>query len=212
MTELASKHLNINQFTDSKAFVDYSSLELMSIDSDCWNIGADVKASFGIACDSDNIYLRFQVEEYNIKAIYKKFNDPVYKDSCVEFFVSFEDGYYYNLEFNCIGTVLGAYGKGRENRVPLDVKLLGSIQTIPSLGKGKIRVEDRKTLWTLDIRIPKAVFNFSNLESFNNIRAYGNFYKCGDEQANPHYYSWSPITTENPDFHRPEYFAELKFA
>ena len=36
-----------------------------------------------------------------------------------------------------------------------------------------------------------------------------NFYKCGDKTAHPHYLSWSPIHTEKPDFHRPEFFGEL---
>ena len=32
------------------------------------------------------------------------------------------------------------------------------------------------------------------------IRA--NFYKCGDKTAHPHYVSWAPINTPQPDFHR----------
>ena len=39
------------------------------------------------------------------------------------------------------------------------------------------------------------------------IRA--NFYKCGDKTAHPHFLSWSPVSTEKPDFHRPEFFGEL---
>ena len=37
----------------------------------------------------------------------------------------------------------------------------------------------------------------------------GNFYKCGDDAAFPHYGMWSPVLTGEPDFHRPEYFGEL---
>ena len=37
----------------------------------------------------------------------------------------------------------------------------------------------------------------------------GNFYKCGDATLLPHYLSWSQIDTEQPDFHRPEFFGEL---
>ena len=39
-----------------------------------------------------------------------------------------------------------------------------------------------------------------------------NFYKCGDKLSVPHYLSWNPVTTEKPDFHRPEYFGLLEFA
>ncbi len=37
----------------------------------------------------------------------------------------------------------------------------------------------------------------------------GNFYKCGDLTAHPHYVTWSPVGTPGPDFHRPEFFGEL---
>ena len=33
-----------------------------------------------------------------------------------------------------------------------------------------------------------------------------------DKTAHPHYLSWSPIGTEKPDFHRPEFFGELVLA
>ncbi|HEC42993.1 MAG TPA: hypothetical protein ENI20_09220 [Bacteroides sp.] len=184
--ESTLRQLNISQLPG--AFEDYPTPELQQIDSDNWNCGMDVKAGFRIAYD------------------------PVYKNSCVEFFVSFENGFYYNLEFNCIGTILGAYEKGREDRIPLEKDLLGSIQTIPSLGRGRIRIEDRETLWTLDVKIPITIFKYSDPESFHNKKAFGNFYKCGDEQVVPHYLSWARITTENPGFHRPEYFGEVKFA
>jgi len=29
--------------------------------------------------------------------------------------------------------------------------------------------------------------------------------------SNPHYVTWNPVGTEQPDYHRPEYFGELKF-
>ncbi len=205
------KQLTLKQLTGSSPMEDYSMLELQNIDSDCWNYGTDVKASFGIAYDPQNIYLRFNVQESNTKAVYRNFNDPVNDDSCVEFFVSFEKGYYYNLEFNCIGTILGAYGSGREDRVLLDSDLLASIQTVPSLGTGKILIEDRDTRWTLDVKIPLSIFKFSGMDTFKNKTAFCNFYKCGDKQVIEHYLSWLPIKAEKPDFHRPEYFGELNF-
>ena len=41
--------------------------------------------------------------------------------------------------------------------------------------------------------------------------SYCNFYKCGDKQVEPHYLSWNPVLTDNPDFHRPEYFGKVIF-
>ena len=39
----------------------------------------------------------------------------------------------------------------------------------------------------------------------------GNFYKCGDETVQPHYYSWNPVELVDPDFHRSEFFGKLYF-
>jgi len=38
-----------------------------------------------------------------------------------------------------------------------------------------------------------------------------NFYKCGDMLTVPHYVTWNPVGTENPDYHQPKYFGLLKF-
>lgn len=63
--------------------------------------------------------------------------------------------------------------------------------------------------WSLMTKIPFNAFfaNGFNPSSANSIK--GNFYKCGDKTAKPHYVSWSPIATPSPDFHRPEYFGCL---
>src|ERR1700744_2491546 len=57
------------------------------------------KVSFTIAYGVDTIFIKYNVEEHEMLARYRKTNDPVYKDSCVEFFIAFDDKTYYNLEF-----------------------------------------------------------------------------------------------------------------
>src|SRR3546814_2213205 len=64
---------------------------------------------FKIAHTAVGILLLYEVQEKHVKAVYRNTNDPVYKDSCVEFFLSFDGSTYYNLEFNCIGTGLIGY-------------------------------------------------------------------------------------------------------
>ena len=49
------------------------------------------------------------------------------------------------------------------------------------------------------------------LERFDGLQARGNFYKCGDGLPVPHFVSWAPIDTPNPDFHRPEFFDTICF-
>ena len=45
------------------------------------------------------------------------------------------------------------------------------------------------------------------LEPGKEIRA--NCYKCGDLTPKPHYLSWNPSTSANPDFHRPQDFGSM---
>lgn len=188
-----------------------SALETHKILYNNWNIECDVKAAFAIQNDENNIYLEFKVEESDVKARYKNFNEPVYEDSCVEFFVSFDGQNYYNLEFNCIGNILGAYGSERNMRKALDDELLENIKTCPSLGFNKIEITNRRTEWTLSVTIPKETFCYDNIKSYSGLKAKGNFYKCGDKLIKPHFLSWNPIHSEQPDFHLPEYFGDLEF-
>ena len=41
------------------------------------------------------------------------------------------------------------------------------------------------------------------------ITMMANFYKCADLTSTPHFLSWAPIDTPEPDFHRPEFFAPI---
>ncbi|MEI3342563.1 MAG: carbohydrate-binding family 9-like protein [Coprobacter fastidiosus] len=63
--------------------------------------------------------------------------------------------------------------------------------------------------WELLVSIPFDLIGV-NPESLPE-KLYANFYKCADNSSLPHYLSWSPIETENPDFHRPEFFGEIYF-
>lgn len=181
------------------------------IKHDIWNFGAAAEAGFNIGHDNDNIYLYYSVRERNIRAVHTGINDPVYEDSCVEFFISFEGVNYYNIEANCIGTVLAGYGKSRADRILLEKDLVSNIRTYPSLGFNKITVVDRETVWSLGMVIPIEVLRFTEPEPLAGKTATCNFYKCGDKQARVHYLSWNPVRTDSPDFHRPEYFAKLMF-
>ncbi|MCW3806389.1 carbohydrate-binding family 9-like protein [Plebeiibacterium marinum] len=201
----------VDRIENVKGWFAAKELERNSISCNNWDYQSDVNADFVIGYDCDNLYLKFFVQESNTKAVNTKYNEPVYEDSCVEFFVSFDGEKYYNLEFNCIGNVLGGYGANRNNRERLATELLTKISTKPSLGKNRINIIDRKTEWSLEVVIPKAVFKNEEIKTFEGLKTTCNFYKCGDKQAFPHYLSWSPISVENPDFHLPEFFGEVVF-
>jgi len=164
------------------------------------------KVCFSIAHNSHSIFLKFFVEENEIRANITKTNGAVWKDSCVEFFISFNESGYYNFEFNCIGTVLAAFGKNRNERTFLPEEVLKKIETQTKLTKGSNRF-----YWKMLIVIPIQTFIHDSFQSLDGIIGKGNFYKCGDELSQSHYLVWSKIHSDKPDFHLPQFFGEIRF-
>jgi hypothetical protein len=183
-----------------------------SISNQNWLEAPEVHASFSIRHDGSSIYLYYQVDEPQVRAVNTEFNSPVWEDSCVEFFLGFggDDGYY-NFEINAIGTVLGAFGVDRNKRYHLSESLLSRIETTPSLERKPIESLEHRTFWSMRLIIPINVFHFSNIKSFKGVDAHANFYKCGDKLKQPHYLSWKPVLTAKPDFHSPKYFGQIYF-
>jgi hypothetical protein len=183
-----------------------------SISNQNWVEAEQVNAGFAIRHDGSSIHLFYQVEEDQVRAVNTAFSSPVWEDSCVEFFITFEgDDNYYNFEINAIGTVLGAYGKDRHDRYRISDSLLAKIKTTPSLGRDPIKSLDERTIWNLQLVLPLEVFHFSDIENLSGLDAHANFYKCGDELKHPHFLSWKPVLTDKPDFHTPHYFGQLSF-
>ncbi len=167
--------------------------------------------SFSIAYNEEGIFLKYFVMEKAIRAVYTQANEPVYKDSCVEFFISLpNDPSYYNLEFNCIGTCLMGYRSSRHNRTLLPEEVISKIR------HEAIIENDRDGgavvfKWSLILSIPLDVFAFHQNLSLQGQRCKANFYKCGDELPEPHYLCWNNIVSDKPDFHLPQYFGTLVF-
>jgi len=157
------------------------------------------------------ICMKYSVTENYVRARFTLPNEPVYKDSCVEFFVSpSNDGLYYNFEFNAIGNCLAAVGiKG--NRTYFNEDLISNIDVLPSLGRIPFEEKQGKQNWNLAIRIPLDVFWKHPMESLASRTFRANFYKCGDELTQPHYLSWGKIVAPEPDFHLPDFFGEIIF-
>jgi len=160
------------------------------------------------------LYVRFEVAESKIRARFMSFQDPVYKDSCVEFFVDpFPDRKlgYINFETNALGTMLVAIGRGRKNRVSLTRADFEVIDITASI-KAPIDGPTGGDFWTLCYRLPLSLFEkYYGEKPGPGLIAKGNFTKCGDETEFPHYGAWSIINSPQPDFHRPEYFGKIVF-
>jgi len=168
--------------------------------------------NFAIAYTGYEILLKYYVKEQWFKAEMTETNKEVYEDSCVEFFVAPPDyGIYYNLEFNGIGTCLMGAGTERENRSRFDPEIIKGIRRKSSAGRKIVKERTGDFSWTITLAIPLNVFLHNQIKELKGKTFRANFYKCGDKLSVPHYLTWNPVQTENPDFHRPEYFGLLKF-
>ncbi|MFO7668541.1 MAG: carbohydrate-binding family 9-like protein [Bacteroidales bacterium] len=177
-----------------------------------WVPAPGVSASFDISHRGTSILLKYMVREPQVRAVNTGFNSPVWEDSCVEFFISLEgDDHYYNFEFNAIGTVLGAYGPDRHHREWIPEETLELIQVNPSLGWEVIANREGDVRWELDIILPVKLFCHHRVTDLAGNRARANFYKCGDKLDKPHFLSWNPVLTPEPNFHTPQFFGALDF-
>ena len=162
--------------------------------------------------NGSSLFISYNVKEDFVRALAEKDNDKVCEDSCVEFFISFDDKGYYNLEANCVGKLLLSHRRGRKIDVeyaPEDI--LSGIKRVSSLGLDKINERKQDEPWNLTLSIPVSTFFKHSFPSFDGIEAKCNIYKCGDRLPAPHYLSLHPISTSTPDFHRPEFFQSISF-
>jgi hypothetical protein len=171
--------------------------------------------------DDENLYLRFHVEDLYVVAKHTQFQDPVYRDSCVEWFVQpLPSSGYFNFEINCGGALLCYYitdpartpdGFAGFARLALEhAKCLRITHSMPSVVWPE-RVG--AAVWQVGCQIPLVV-----LEAYTGpLRPLAgqvwrtNFFKCADDSSHPHWASWAPIG-EALNFHQPEFFAPLDFA
>lgn len=175
-----------------------------------YNYRPDVALS--IAYSDHELYLKYYITENFFKAEKTDSNQMVCEDSCVEFFVSPEDdGIYYNMEFNAIGTCLLGTGKCRADSKKASPGIISKIRRLSTAGAEPFKEKKGEFIWNITIAVPFEVFFHHRLTDLKGKIFRANFYKCGDKLTIPHYVTWNPIETKEPDYHRPEHFGLLKF-
>ena len=166
--------------------------------------------SFAIGYSDRSLLIKYYVREKHARALYTRPNDPVYKDSCVEFFISFrEQEEYYNFEFNCAGTCLLGFGPEKNDRKGAPENIIEMIQHHATL-KPSNSIHTN-IAWELTLIIPLKAFWFHQLTTLKGENCRVNFFKCGDDLPEPHFLSWNKIETDKPDFHIREFFGTLQF-
>lgn len=165
-------------------------------------------ALFGV--EGEGIHALLWSWEENPRCVCTKRDEPVYTDSCLELFLLPVDGdkRYINFEVNKNGVYLSQIGTCREDRV--FIKELTDLE--PVISPMEIEADGEKA-WGVDILIPESFISALYGTDFVlcETKIKGNFYKCGDKTEFPHYGSHFPVKTENPDFHRPEFFGDIIF-
>ncbi|MBQ6472484.1 MAG: carbohydrate-binding family 9-like protein [Victivallales bacterium] len=168
--------------------------------------------------DDGCLYGLYRVQDQSILAAHTEYNSEVFRDSCVEFFFRpRSDGGYFNLEMSASGAHLlyyvrdwtpeGEYYRDFEAVPPEDGM---QFETRSSLPAPILLEEHRNLTWHVQFRVHLAIvekYLGSPLGQLSGQRWHGNFYKCGDDLAAPHWLEWSPVATLN--FHQPEYFGEF---
>lgn len=162
----------------------------------------------GVRCtlwhEEERLHVIFSVREAELRRMVWNANGPVWTDSCVEVFIRRAGAdEYSNFEFSASGAFLAMHGEGRKDRVPYSDDERLAIR--PSV---RILENNNKTsLWELS-----CVFDLKRLGLVDTLPATLDFnlYKCGDGLKRPHYLSLFEVKTEEPDFHRPEFFGRME--
>ncbi|MFH0735628.1 MAG: carbohydrate-binding family 9-like protein [bacterium] len=169
-------------------------------------------------CYTDKaLYLISMVKDKYVLALAENNFEPVFKDSCVEFFFTAKNktnSGYFNLETNCGGTLLFGY---RENILQKSIKVsnrdiakISLSTTLPKIIKTEI-IED--TTWVIEYRLPFEILNeYCKVDvPQKNTVWFANFYKCADNSSKPHWLTWNKIEFPEPNFHLPKFFGKIVF-
>lgn len=169
-------------------------------------------AGFRMAHNGTELFIRFTVNEEITLAQIKEDNGEVWTDSCVEFFLALDDSGYYNFEFTCIGKALLGFRKERLKATHATPEIMQTIKRYATLGKNNFEEKSLGKAWDLTVAIPASALFKHEVKQWKGLKAHVNLYKCGDNLTKPHYLSWAPIDTAEPNFHVPRCFTEVTFA
>ena len=151
--------------------------------------------------------------ENEILASRKNMNDPVCRDSCMEFFFNPDpenNNKYFNFEFNPLGTLYLGVGKSRLEHMKIADTAPEMFRIRPSIFTNSAE-NFSSQIWSIQFFIPFGFIEkyFGKLKFGSGMNMTGNFYKCAEDTKHPHFGCWNKITSDVPDFHRPECFGNL---
>lgn len=192
---------------DSNLNIDWEKIDKANIDNYDWELPKQYDSFAQIVfVKNDGFYIRLVANESNPWCNARKDGDPVYLDSCLEAFISFDNKNYINFENNSKGIRLQGFGPDRFNRENLiETNKDSPVKAIRTNATWEILVfvslnTITKVYENFDVGVFKKGYTFK-----------GNFYKTGNDPKThkSHYGMWNKINNSTPDFHRPEQFGTL---
>ncbi len=166
--------------------------------------------TFSLAHSNDMLYIDFFVRSNYLRAVNDCPNSPVYEDSCVGVYMQpdINNESYISVMINCIGTLrVMSHQPGKEAEYVSPEKFAG-ISCFASCGNRPFIELEGLFTWDILVEIP---LSFLGLEpGVFPITIRGNFYKCASGTSQPHFLSWAPINSPDPDFNRPDCFGIIE--
>lgn len=163
--------------------------------------------SVRLSYSEGGLLLHYFVRGLDLRTLSEGDGHYVHTDSCVEFFMQRERGERYtNFEFNAAGVCYASHHKTIKESTPLTPSEYASIKRYAT-HLGERLTQSGLHAWEILVEIPWTTMGYE--AGTIPERLWGNFYKCGDDTAHPHYLSWAPIDEPAPAFHRPQFFGEL---
>ena len=182
---------------------DWSVIPTLQIDHQRKENLDNVTAQAQLCWDDEGIFVHLSCQEKNIRKECTKKYDPIYEDSCLEFFIRpTDDIHFFNIEFNANCAVFLGYSKGK----PHIVRLI-----LPNhMDTFKPVVNFTADGWEIFYKVPFELIQnfFPSFEPKSGLEFRGNCFKCGDKTENPHYLMWNPIP-EGISFHAPDHFGRM---
>lgn len=161
-----------------------------------------------VAHTGKSIYIDFFVRCNYLRAVNYKNNTPVWEDSSVSFFIRPKaDGEYWNFDFNCIGAVNAAHRMTRRPVTRLTDEEISSIKRYTSCGSSPFMEVEGLFTWNVIAEIPLELIGveYTGVP----VLMKGNFCKCASGTSQPHFITWNPVSTPEPEFHAPESFGDI---
>lgn len=183
---------------------DWNQIPVMQIDYQKQEVNHGITAQAQLCWSDVGIHVHLSCQEKHIRKELTGKLDPIWEDSCLEFFLRpTEDLHYFNFEFNPNCALFLGYSKGKPNIVRLLVpgymeKMFAPVSNLTDDG------------WEITYTVPFEFIQnfFPDFQPKSGTKFYGNCYKCGDETVVPHFLMWNPLPMEC-SFHSPEHFGRL---